>query len=102
MIGTPGEDRFSQLGRLVKRIHATLATKYVEDGKYGLQIRDMEVKGSIEADISEGTELFGTRPPMLVIDGREVSWEQFGEMLMTFEGFQFKLQIIDKSEDLES
>ncbi len=102
LIGTPGEDRFSQLGRLVKRIHATLATKYVEDGKYGLQIRDMEVKGSIEADISEGTELFGTRPPMLVIDGREVSWEQFGEMLMTFEGFQFKLQIIDKSEDLES
>jgi hypothetical protein len=27
---------------------------------------------------------------MLVIDGREVSWEQFGQMLMTFEGWQFK------------
>ncbi len=34
---------------------------------------------------------------MLVIDGRDVSWEEFGRMLMTFEGFQFKLEIVDKS-----
>ena len=39
---------------------------------------------------------------MLVIDGREVSWDEFGKMLMTFEGFQFKLEIVDKSDDLES
>ena len=63
----------------------------------------MEVKGKIEADMSDPSDLYGaTTLPMMVIDGREVSWEQFGEMLMTFEGFQFKLQIIDKSEDLES
>jgi hypothetical protein len=40
--------------------------------------------------------------PMLVIDGRDVSWEEFGQMLTTFEGFQFKLEIVDKSDDLAS
>lgn len=103
LIGEPEEDRFIQLGRLVARIRSTLAAKYLEDSKYGLQVKGMEVKGKIEADMSDPTDLYGaTQLPMLVIDGREVSWEQFGEMLMSFEGFQFKLQIIDKSEDLES
>ena len=37
--------------------------------------------------------------PLVVIDGREISWEQFGRMLMTFEGWQFKLQIFDRSEE---
>jgi hypothetical protein len=53
--------------------------------------------------VSDASDLYGATPlPMMVIDGREVSWEQFGEMLMSFEGFQFNLQIIDKSKDLES
>jgi hypothetical protein len=28
---------------------------------------------------------------MLVIDGQEVSWDEMGRMLMTFEGWQFRL-----------
>jgi hypothetical protein len=35
-----------------------------------------------------------------VIDGREVTWEQLGRMLMGFEGSQFKLEIRDKSEEI--
>jgi hypothetical protein len=73
LIGEPGEDRFVQLGRLVERIRSTLATNYLEDGKYGLQITDMEVKGKIEADMSDGADVFGPRLPMLVIDGCDVS-----------------------------
>jgi hypothetical protein len=102
LIGEPGEDRFVQLGRLVERIRSTLATRYLEDSKYGLQIKDMEVKGAIEADMSDEADVFAPRLPMLVIDGRDVSWDEFGKMLMTFEGFQFKLEIVDKSDDLES
>lgn len=37
---------------------------------------------------------------MLVIDGREVGWVQFGQMLMKFEGWQFKLEIKDRSEEI--
>jgi hypothetical protein len=84
-------------------MRGTLATKYLEDGRYGLQVKDMEVKGKIEADMSDSSDLYRAIPlPMMVIDGREVSSEQFGGMLMTFEGFQFKLQVIDKSYDIES
>jgi hypothetical protein len=39
------------------------------------------------------------RTPLLVIDGREITWEQFGKMLMTFEGWQFKLQLLDRSDE---
>ena len=102
LVGEPDEDRFVQLGRLVERIRRTLATKYLEDGGDGLQIKDMEVKGTIEADLSDEADVMGSSAPMLVIDGRDVSWEEFGRMLMTFEGFQFKLEIVDKSDDLGS
>ena len=100
-VGAPSEDRFIQLGRLVERIREALATKYLEDGRHGLQIRGMEVRGSIEADMTEAGNLRLDRGPILVIDGREVTWQAFGRMLTTFEGFQFKLQIVDQSEDLK-
>ena len=31
--------------------------------------------------------------PLLVIDGREITWEEFGRMLMAFEGWQFKTDV---------
>jgi hypothetical protein len=34
-----------------------------------------------------------------MIDAREVSWDEFGRMLMTFEGWQFKLEIIEPDEE---
>jgi hypothetical protein len=34
------------------------------------------------------------------VDGREITWDEFGLMLMTFESWQFKLEIRDKSEEL--
>jgi hypothetical protein len=40
------------------------------------------------------------RVPLLVIDGCEISWEQFGRMLMSYEGWQFKLDIRDRSEEI--
>lgn len=42
----------------------------------------------------------GGRVPLLVIDGREINWDEFGRMLMSFEGSQFKLSIADKSDEL--
>ena len=35
-----------------------------------------------------------------VVDGKEITWQEMGRMLMTFEGFQFKLEIRDKSEEV--
>jgi hypothetical protein len=38
--------------------------------------------------------------PLLVIDGKEVSWDELGRMLMTFEGWQFRLAICDRSDEV--
>ena len=40
------------------------------------------------------------RTPLLVIDGREISWNDFGRMLSAFEGWQFKLEIVDRSDEV--
>lgn len=55
----------------------------------------MLVRGRITCDSEEHG-----RVPLLVIDGRTVSWEQFGRMLMSFEGWQFRLEICDRSEEV--
>ena len=99
LIAEPEEERFAQLARMVQRIRSTLAIQFLEDSRLGLQIKDREVLGRIEMDSSEDAELFGERVPMMVIDGKDVSWEEFGRMLMSFEGWQFKLQMVDPSDD---
>ena len=53
------------------------------------------MRGLVEwDDASDG------RVPLLLIDGREITWEEFGRMLMSFEGWQFKLEMRDISEEL--
>jgi len=58
-------------------------------------VKDILVGGRIDCDL-ESDE----RMPLLVIDGKDISWEQFGRMLMTIDGFQFKLEIRDRSEEV--
>jgi hypothetical protein len=38
--------------------------------------------------------------PVLIIDGREITWDALGRTLMSFEGWQFRLTVADKSEVL--
>ena len=95
IIGDPKDDLFAMLGRMIEKIRRALAVKHlVDDPVHGLQIADQIVRGSIECDLSTDD-----RMPLLVIDGREVTWEEFGRILMTFEGWQFKLEIFDRSEE---
>ena len=61
----------------------------------GLSIKDFLVRGRIDWDSAEDGYA-----PLLVIDGREISRDQFGQMLMGFEGWQFKLEIRDRSEEI--
>jgi hypothetical protein len=96
VIAGPEEDPLAMLGRLIAKIQRALAVKHLEDSEYGLQIGQAGVvRGFIDWDDAQDGRL-----PLLVIDGREISWDDFGRCLMTFEGFQFKLEIRDKSEEL--
>jgi hypothetical protein len=96
IIGDPEDDLMVLLGRLVEKMRRALLVKHLKDDDYGLQIADDRVvRGRIECDDAHDGRL-----PLLVIDGREIDWDQFGHMLMSYEGAQFKLTIADKSEEL--
>jgi hypothetical protein len=87
--------RIKKCGKFTTQREFCKRLKYLTDGKYGLQIVDQAVKGVIDCDLSEVE-----RMPLLQIDGREISWEDFGRILMSFEGWQFKLEIVDPSDDV--
>ena len=97
VIGEPEEDLLALLGQLIEKMRRSLAVKHLEDSEHGLQLADQQtiVRGLIEYD-----EAGDDRVPLLVIDGREITWEEFGRLLMSFEGWQFKLEIRDLSEEL--
>ncbi len=96
MLGEPDDEPLSLLGRLIERMRRSLSGKHLVHGEHDMQIADQTVCGRIDWDESEVYR----RVPMLVIDGQEVSWDEMGRMLMTFEGWQFRLTICDRSDEV--
>lgn len=95
-IGAPGDEPLELLGRLIGKMRRALALTHLEDTDHGPQVNDgMVLRGTVDSDPDEDH-----RVPMLVIDGREISWEEFGRMVATFEGWQFKLEFRDRSEEV--
>lgn len=89
-------DLFAVMARLIARMRRTLAQQHLEQERgRRLSIKDFLVRGRIDCNLDSDDGM-----PQLVIDGREISWEQFGRMLMSFEGWQFKLEIRDRSEEI--
>ena len=64
-----------------------------EDGRLSVS-DDLKVRGRFNWD----DETNGTLP-LLVINGKAVTWDDFGQILMTYEGWQFKLEIYDPSDE---
>ncbi len=95
ILGDTDDDVLSLLRRLIERMRRSLAVKHLKQGEHGPQIADRTVRARIDWD-----EASDERMPLLVIDGREVSWDEFGRMLMTFEGWQFRMEIGDRSDEL--
>ncbi|WP_419964703.1 DUF7713 domain-containing protein [Pelomonas cellulosilytica] len=95
VVGEPDEDPLALLGKLIAKMRRALALTHVEDTEHGLQVNDrLILRGTIDSDPDERLGV-----PMVVIDGREVSWDELGRMVSTFEGWQFKLQFLDRSEE---
>jgi len=96
VIGDPQDDLLALLGRLIEKMRRALAVTHIDDGELGLQVSDgLVLRGKIESDLDDDD-----RMPVVVIDGRDVSWAELGRMVMTFEGWQFKLEFRDMSEEL--
>ncbi len=94
--GDVEDDLFGLFGKLVDRIRRELGRRHIEPGdltRYSITDEDI-VRGRITWDDDTGGQL-----PCLVIDGKELSWHEFGRMLMAYEGFHFKLEIFEGSEE---
>jgi len=70
IVGDPEDDLFSLLGRLIQKMRRMLSLKHVADDADGFHIADQTVRGLIEWDDSQDGRL-----PLVVVDGRETSWE---------------------------
>ena len=98
VLGLFDRDQSDLILDLYERIKRGLATKYIEHNKkHGKHIKDMRVVGRIGWDSAHDGEI-----PELYIDGERVTWFEFGKMLMTFEGWQFKMDIIDSTDDVRN
>jgi hypothetical protein len=95
ILGKPDDEPLPLLGPLLERMRRSLSVKHLASSERGTQIADRTVLGRIKWDGSEEG-----RVPLLVIDGHEVSWDELGRMLMSFEGWQFRLAICDLSEEV--
>lgn len=96
IMGDPECEPLELFGRLFQKVQRGLAQQHVEDGELGPGIPSSGIlRGRITSD-PEGYE----RLPVVVVDGQELSWRQLGEMLAGYEGFQFKLEVRDLSEEL--
>ncbi|MGF6297831.1 MULTISPECIES: DUF7686 domain-containing protein [Paraburkholderia] len=93
LIGEADDDVFVLLGRLVERMRRALSVRHIDFRER--RIIDSTVRGRIEWDESQAGYL-----PLAVVDGKEVSWDDLGQMLMSMEGWQFRLDIADPSEEL--
>ena len=96
IIGEPDANMYSLFGLMVERIRKALSVKYIKDAGdgHGLQITDMLVRGRISSEHEDGEYV-----PSVVVDGREISWDEFGRLISTYEGWNFKLELCDRSEE---
>ena len=101
LIGDIEDEIFKLFGKLFERMRRALGRKHIEwdDTTDSWQISEEDVvRARIGSDL-ENDENYG-HPPLIVIDGKEITWEDFGRMLMTYEGFNFKLEIFDRSDEI--
>lgn len=75
------------LGRIRGQIRTALATRHIEQQAPGnFQATHQTVRGRIS---------YGDGEVGFVIDGQFISLQQFGKMVETFEGWEFRLDILD-------
>ena len=109
--GSPGGYQFSVLehpdtpvqevyAKLYKKIEAGLAVRYIRSSDFGAELHHdrLYIKGAaVNGRICQRAD--GT--PVVIVDGVEYTWEEFGETLTSHEGFQFRLECFDQCEETE-
>ena len=88
------------LSKLIEKTRKGIGVQQVKSGvfpngiPYNSIIND-QITGLIEYDETSD------RTPLIIIDGKPFTWEEVGKMVMSYEGFQIKLKMIELTDDLE-
>ena len=88
-------DSVAMSRQLFERIRRELGRKHIEQAPEGYQITDA---GVVRGQITDDRDSF-ERMPLLIIDGKPITWEALGRMIAPNTGFRFKLEIFDRSEE---
>jgi len=94
ILGKPDSDPFALLGQLVQKMKRALNMKHLQANAGRLQIMDMIVRGRVEWNGDQGAS-----QPCVIIGGRRIEWNDLGAMLLAFEGWQFRLEMLDPSDE---
>lgn len=94
------DDPVEGLQKLYEKINNGLSRKYIEQKEFQGQtlysLIDDKVAGRIEWD-----DQYDSRIPKLIINGKTYTWEQLGNILMGYEGFNFHLKLVEAGDDDE-
>lgn len=106
--GEPKGMRFSVLGKegesevlkhkLQEKVKKALTMKHVEYNKESdtWVTCDHTIRGQIRWDPKSEFR----QKPLILVDGHELTWEEFGKAMLVYEGFQFVLRFVDSSDDV--
>lgn len=83
--------------RLEEKVKKSLSTKHLE---YHEESHTWGTCGDIIRGQIRWDPEYEGQVPLIIVDGREVTWEEFGRIMMTYEGFQFVLKFVDPSDDM--
>ena len=95
VIAEAEQDLFVTFQALFARIRRELDRQHIEPEGSGYRIIGDDV---VRGQITHDPDSF-ERMPLLIIDGKPIAWEELGRMVTAYEGFRFKLEIFDRSEE---
>jgi hypothetical protein len=96
VIGEPDDDQMQLFVQLLEKMRRALAQKHIVTGADAWGIADHHtLRGRIGSE-RRGRKLM----PVVVVDGKAIPWDMLGQMLLTYEGFQFKLEVRDMAAEV--
>lgn len=88
--------------KLLVRITDALSVRYVhKESHSGPWRKPKSLSGSVVVGRIDEGEREGETIPTAVIDGKEYSWEEFGHLLASHTGFNFRLECFDACEAVD-
>lgn len=99
VLGELDADQGELLLQLIGKVERGMVESYVEEGTFPNGQRDHSIRsGRLAGRVEWGSADEGV--PLVAIDGKSFTWEEFGKMLMSYEGFQMKLEMLDPFEEI--